>query len=198
MRVTVEYQNKDCWKWAYKAALATEGKIRSIDDVKEPSGRWKYKLTKALHSPIRLVTYWIQMMDVPYWVIGHLVRHHQGVEKFVSSQRSDRTGIPRDDLPQNNPVNTGFALNAQAMINISKKRLCRLASPETQAVWGYVIAELGQIDPIVAHFCRAECVVCGTCNEMKPCGYYKTEKFAKEREYYLDPKNFEFLDTTKE
>lgn len=64
----------------------------------------------------------------------HFVRHHEGCEKFIHSQREDRRnlGIPRDELPQGSFNDMDMVANAQALINISRKRLCSCASPETR------------------------------------------------------------------
>jgi hypothetical protein len=49
--------------------------------------------------------------------------------------------------------------NAQAFINISRKRLCKgCASPETRQAWEIVIKALSEIDPILAEKCVPECI----------------------------------------
>ena len=42
--------------------------------------------------------------------------------------------------------------NAQAFINISRKRLCRCASPETRQAWEIVNC-LKEVDPTLAEKC---------------------------------------------
>jgi thymidylate synthase ThyX len=63
-----------------------------------------------------------------------LVRHHEGCEKFVHSQREDKRvlGVPRDELPQGTLNDMDMTCNAQAFMNISRKRLCSRASKETR------------------------------------------------------------------
>ena len=112
------------------------------------------------------------------------VRHHIGVEKFVSTQRTDRTGIDRNKLPQDAPVRLQMNCNAQAMINISRKRLCNCASKETREIWKEVSNTLAQIDKPLADCCVPECVYRGHCPEFKGCGYDKTEAFRKEVKKY--------------
>ena len=73
------------------------------------------------------------------WISTHFVRHNKGIDHWVSTQRSDRTGVPRDKKPQDALVNHECEANAQAMINISRKRLCNQAAIETRAAWREVI-----------------------------------------------------------
>lgn len=112
------------------------------------------------------------------------VRHHVGVEKWVSTQRSDRTGVNRDELPQGQLVTMEMEANAQALINMSRKRLCNQASPETREVMREMKNEVAKQDNIMASVMVRECVYRGFCPEMWPCGYDKTEQFKKELEEY--------------
>lgn len=109
----------------------------------------------------------------------HLIRHHIGIEKFVSTQRPDRTDatINRDSLSQGELVNVNLVLNAQAWINISRKRLCFCASKETREVWSLALDELEKIDPELRVVCVKECLYRGFCPETKPCGYTNTATF---------------------
>lgn len=117
----------------------------------------------------------------------HLVRHYVGINHFVSTQRSDRTKIKRDNLPQNNVVSYSIRLNAQSIINISRKRLCEKASVETRIAWLNSLLKLKEIDPILYSICQRECIYRGGhCREMKCCGYIKTENFREELNKYLN------------
>ena len=151
---------------------------------KEISESYMYKMYKCEHSPIRLREFKIVIENCPTWVATHFVRHHIGVEKFVSTQRTDRTGIDRNKLPQDAPVRLQMNCNAQAMIYISRKRLCNCASKETREIWKEVINTLAQIDKPLADCCVPECVYRGHCPEFKGCGYDKTEAFRKEVKKY--------------
>lgn len=157
------------WREAANVARATVGKP-PMD--KEPSDEMKHSLLDSEHSPIRVVTYRVTMYNIPYWVSVHLVRHKFGVEHFVSTQRADRTGVPREKLPQDNPVTHTMVLNAQAMLSISRRRLCSCASPETRKAWRDVVSALSKIDPWVASMCVPMCEYRGfVCHEhMCPCG----------------------------
>jgi hypothetical protein len=87
------------WIRVVNAARRTVGK-KPIDH--EPSEAFKKKILLAEHSPIRLLEYDFTWEDIKQWVTVHLVRHHEGCEKFVHSQREDRRAldVPRDELPQ--------------------------------------------------------------------------------------------------
>lgn len=157
----------DRWQEVKNAAMNTIGKSNG----KYPDWKWKRKILKAEHSPIRLLEMTIRIYDLPYWVSVHLVRHKIGIEHWVSTQRTDRTGICRDELPQGALVDHTIRLNAQALIAISRKRLCRQASPETRKAWEAVIAAVETVEPELAELCVPECVYRGHCTEMKSCGF---------------------------
>ena len=177
------------WKRVLNAARRTIGK-QPLD--KEPSNSWKAKILLAEHSPIRLLEYDWTWGDIMQWVTTHLVRHHEGVEKFVHSQRGDRRAIfeeygveSRNDLPQGALNDMDMSANAQALINISRKRLCSCASKETRDAWKQVKAEIGKVDPILASKMVPECLYRGFCPEwMNSCGYSKTKKFEEDLKEY--------------
>ena len=166
---SVEAEQLVGWREAMNFARATVGKPPL---EKEPSEKMVLSLLDGEHSPIRVVTYRITMRDIPYWVSVHLVRHKVGVEHFVSTQRTDRTGTPREKLPQDNPVTHTMVLNAQAILNISHRRLCACASKETREVWRKVVSAVKMIDPLLASLCRPMCEYRGgKCHEhLAPCG----------------------------
>lgn len=83
------------------------------------------------------------------------------------------------------PTSLAGLFNAEAIINMSHKRLCNKASKETRDIWIKVLAKLVEVDPDLYLFCQRPCVACGLCREPKPCGYMKTENYKKERENYL-------------
>ena len=167
------------WKRALNAARRTIGK-EPLD--KEPSPSWKAKMLLAEHSPIRLVEYDFGWKKIRQWVTAHLVRHHEGCEKFVHSQRGDRRELPcdRDHIFQGAKNDMDMTANVQSMMNISRKRLCRCASKETREAWSQVIDEVNKIDSVLAHKCVPECVYRGFCPEfMNSCGYWKTDEYKK-------------------
>jgi hypothetical protein len=99
---------------------------------KEPTTEFKKNLLIAEHSPIRLIHINWTWDKIKHWITVHYVRHHVGVEPFVGTQRDDRTGIPRDGLPQSEPTNMSMEANPQSLINMAKVRLCYMAHKETR------------------------------------------------------------------
>jgi hypothetical protein len=178
------------WKRALNAARKTIGKNPLSH---EPSGAWESKMILAEHSPIRLVEYDWSWSEIKTWVTAHLVRHHEGCEKFVHSQRTDRRDMPegvetRDDLPQGSLNEMDMTANVQAIINISRKRLCSCASQETREAWGQVIEGIEKVDPILASKCVPECLYRGFCPEfMGSCGYSGSTSFKKRLVEYRRP-----------
>lgn len=154
------------WDVVKEAALATENK-RPKEPF--PSEEWKAKMLLAEHSPIRALQFFIRMEDIPYYVAMHLVRHKHGVEWFCATSREDRTGVPREERRQTDLVNLSCIINAQALIAISRKRLCNKADKTTQAVWVEVKKVMKGVDAIVADAMLPECAYRGKCTELKPC-----------------------------
>jgi thymidylate synthase ThyX len=83
--------------------------------------------------------------------------------------------------------------NAQALINISRKRLCTCASKETREVWQAVKDAIAEVDPIMARRMCRECVYRGFCPEMKPCGFVDTNKHMEEMVEYFKGKQNETI-----
>lgn len=177
------------WKRALNAARRTIGKD-PLD--KEPSDSWKAKMLLAEHSPIRLVEYEWTWSNIKQWVTTHIVRHHEGCEKMVHSQRGDRRPIleeygveTRDQLPQGAENDMDMTANAQALINISRKRLCNCASKETREAWKQVQESIRKVDPIMADKMVPECIYRGFCPEfINPCGYSKTIQYQEALKKY--------------
>lgn len=172
---------KGTWREVADAARTTIG----LDAGQgEPSSSWKRRMLLAEHSPIRLLTIKWKWANLPWWVQTHFTRHHVGVEWFVKTSRSDRTGINRDTLTQDSPVDVEGAANAQAIINISRKRLCNQASKETQRAWQAFLETLEDIEPELFAVCVPECIYRGHCYEYKSCGYHLTPAFAERLQEY--------------
>ena len=189
MSKVIRMEKVTLWKRALNAARRTIGK-NPLD--KEPSNSWKAKMLLAEHSPIRLIEYEWTWSDIMQWVTTHLVRHHEGCEKFVHSQRGDRRAIldeynvsSRNELPQGATNDMDMTANAQALISISRKRLCSCASKETREAWKQVQDAIREVDPVMADKMVPECIYRGFCPEfMNPCGYANTEKYQQDLKRY--------------
>lgn len=146
---------------------------------KEPSSEWKKKLLIAQHSPIRKGTVEFRWDEIPYAISTHFARHHEGIEKFISTSREDRTGIKRENRSQMEMVSMDVIANIQAIINISEKRLCNCADSTTIKYWKSFLSELEKIEPEVFWACVPSCVRCGGCIEtFGGCRFY--EDFSKD------------------
>ena len=185
----VELKNiKGTWEEVANRARTT---VHKEELGKEPSVSFKRKILRAEHSPIRSLTFNFKITGVKSWVATHLVRHHVGVEKWVRTQRTDRTGVNRDLLPQGEEIEMEIEANTQALINMSRKRLCSQASPETRQVMEAMKEEVKKQDPFVAEVMVKECIYRGYCPEMWSCNYDKTPQFQKELEVYRHPEGRE-------
>lgn len=180
------------WDLVLDMARLTVNKDRVF---KIPSDTFKKSILLAEHSPIRSLQYVIEIKNIPSWVSQHIARHDAfayhsvrescGDVHFVGTARTDRTGINRDDLPQDTPVNHTIYCNANDLINISTKRLCGCASKETRKVWQAVKDAIEQIDKPMADVMIPSCIYRGFCPEGKNCcGYVHTKAFEKRLEEY--------------
>jgi hypothetical protein len=132
----------------------------------------KQSLTSAYageHSTIRTQLFWIEMVDIPTFVSVHLVRHKIGVEHFVGSNREDLGGNSEAD--RHTPVTHCMLINAAALLELGRARLCKKASKQTQEVVQGIRLELLEVDPALSKAMVPRCVYRnGICGEAMPCG----------------------------
>jgi len=110
------------WRDVADAARTT---IRMGAGTKEPTSAWKRRILLAEHSPIRKLLVSWKWGNLPYWVSVHFVRHKYGIEHFVSTQRTDRTGEDRTVKQQDAPVEHECFANAAELMFISRRRVAR-------------------------------------------------------------------------
>ncbi len=163
MRVTVELMTDPLY--VERACAVTKGRTpRARLDV----ALWR-RVLQDEHSPIRNVWLWVEIEDLPSYASTHIVRHYVGVTHFVKSQRGD---VARALRPQGTPVKHALQINAQAMIDVSKVRLCGRADTITRAAWTLVHEEvLAHTDRhvrILGEFMKPKCEHTGKC--ARPCG----------------------------
>ena len=162
----IKHPTDEDWLFCKQCALNTIGKITAT----LPTNEWKEKILRAEHSPIR--TLWFAFkIEMPYWISVHFVRHKQGVEHFVQSQRDDRTNnhIPRAEKPQGEMVTHIMYINAQELMYMARRRLCNQAAFETKSVMGMIVEEVLKTNPEFRDFLVPMCRYTGHCNEFKPC-----------------------------
>ena len=168
------------------------------------------KLYKYGHSPIRTQLFWVELKNIPLFVASQLVRSHVGVQFFQISKRIDRGGedfkevcidiannidnpdsiIKISELPAKfdryAPTDLAFIINAEALINMSHKRLCNKASIETREIVGAIKEKIKTIDPELYKHLVPMCIYRGgICSEPNSCGLNKSEIFKKMLENYL-------------
>lgn len=164
----------DSWQLVKDAAMNTIGKKSG----KYPDNDWKIRLLMSEHSPIRLQKYVWMWEDILSWVSVHFTRHKIGIEHWVKTQRTDRTDIDRNKLPQDTKVNHTCEADAQANINISRRRMCTSASKETRDYWKEYWNKIAEVDKPMAYTMVPECIYRGGCPEYpKSCGLW--ESFCK-------------------
>lgn len=181
--IMIDYTKyEDNWTEVKRAARTT---VSKNGEGAYPNEKWKKAILLAEHSPIRRIRFSWRWHQLKSWISVHFVRHKIGIEHWVSTRRDDRTGVPRDEVPQCAPVNHEAEADAQALINISRKRLCKgQPHKETREAWAEVKTEVAKADPVLASVMVPECVYRGFCPEFKCCGYVDTEAYQKELAEY--------------
>ena len=160
---------KGDWEEVVNDCRATVGKEEL---GKEPSEKFKKSILISEHSPIRDLTIKWRWSNIKSWVATHWVRHKW--ECFVKSQRSDRTGIPRDKLPQDTPVTFTGEANIQHLIDTARKRLCFTASPETREyIEDLKVTIHDRVDENIANVLVPNCIYRCGCPEPNGCRFFK-------------------------
>lgn len=140
---------------------------------KEPTIDFKRKILISEHSPIRLIEIKWRWEGIKSWISIHFARHWLGWDKWISTQRNDRTGVDRDKSPQDTPVNYDGKGNAQALINVARFRLCNSAHPETRAYMEDLKESIHEFEPELSDVMQRNCIYRGGCPEFNPCPYWK-------------------------
>ena len=167
----LRHPTEEDWMWCKICTLNTISKTTTT----LPSNEWKVKLLKSEHSPLRELWFGIKM-TIPYYVSVHFVRHHIGVNHYVSTQRDDRVfrdeEISRADLPQGQMVTHIMSVNAQELMFMARKRLCKQAEELTRKVMKAIVNEVHTTNPEFkeANVLVPNCVYRnGKCDEFFPC-----------------------------
>lgn len=169
MRVElIQYPTDEDWMECKRRALVTVGK----SPVNPPDLSWRSRMLLARHSPIRYLrfSFWL---EIPYYVSVHLCRHVHA-QPYVRSQRNDRqSNYDRNSARQDAPVQMIWDLNAEELITVMEKRLCKLADPQTravaQAMRDLVVKACPELDGLLEPACEGRL---GVCFDMYPCGKY--------------------------
>lgn len=132
------------------------------------------------HSPSRTQLFWIKLIEIPTFASVHFVRHAAvGQQHFVMSNRPDRGGAGDTEVNRLSPVNHRMLLNAQHLIDMSRRRLCYKASDTTRLLMkGIKQMLLDGVDPDLARYMVPNCVYRGGyCCEPRPCGNYRVQVY---------------------
>lgn len=135
------------------------------------------KIYGCEHSPLRTQIFWVEMLGIPTFASTHFVRHKFGVEHFVSTNREDRGGD--EEANRWTLVNHGMHINAQALINMARKRLCYKAHHEVRKIMEEIVNNMYMIDADLADRMVPECEYRNGCHELRPCGYFESLKKAE-------------------
>lgn len=153
------------WMEVKRRALVTVGK----KPVTAPAEEWKRAILTARHSPIRYLMFSFYI-ECPSWVSVHLCRHVHA-QSYVKSQRNDRQNeYDRNAARQDSPVCMIYDVNAEELMVIANKRLCRQASEETREIvrmmCDAVLEKYPEFDGLLEPQCARNG---GKCYEMYPC-----------------------------
>ena len=162
----IEYPGEADWLAVKQRALVTVG----LDANTAPDEAWKRKILAARHSPIRRLHFAFLLQNVPSWVSVHLCRHVHA-QPYVRSQRNDRqNAYDRNKAPQDAPVTMIWDINAEELMVIANKRLCKQASEETRWVVRMMCRTVLDKCPEFKGLLVPMCVYHGgVCHEMNPC-----------------------------
>ena len=167
MKKTEILKIKGDWEEVVNDCRATVGKSEL---GKEPTKAFRRSILISEHSPIRDISIKWRWANMPHWVTVHWVRHKW--EKFVQTQRTDRTGISRDKLPQDEPQTFTGEANTQHLIDTMRKRLCYMASPETRHYAEDLKKELRNYQPEISDVLVPNCVYRCGCPEPNGCKWF--------------------------
>ena len=162
----IKYPTQADWEYCKTCTLNTVGKRLVNTNI---ASEWKKKILASEHSPIRELWFGFRL-EIPYWVSVHFTRHHEGVNHYVQTQRTDRTGVDRNEMPQGALVSHIITINAQALMNVAHKRLCKQASKETrevmQAMCELAVSVCPELEGLLVSNCKYRN---GRCTEFFPC-----------------------------
>lgn len=166
MKITMlEYPTEKDWMEVKRRALVTIGK----SPVTPPDDKWKRQILEARHSPIRYLRFSFMIESIPYWQSVHLCRHVHA-QPYVRSQRNDRqSDYDRNAARQDAPVSMIWDMNAEELITVIQKRLCRQAAEETQEVAEEIRRLVLEQFPEFKSVLVKPCEFNGVCHEMHPC-----------------------------
>lgn len=138
---------------------------------REPSTAFKRSILISEHDPIRDIEIKFRWRNIPYWVAMHWKTHIW--RSRTNTQRNDRQGnYDRRKAPQDAPVDFIGDANAQHQIDTWRKRLCRMAAPETREYAEDYKRELRPVEAEISDVLVPNCIYRCGCPEANGCGWY--------------------------
>lgn len=159
----LEYPTSVDWLEVKRRCMVTVGKTKFAP----PDGQWMKAILNARHSPIRYL--WFSFyIECQYYVSQHLARHVHA-QPYIKSQRNDRQSeYDRRKAPQDAPVMMILDMNAESLMTVCNKRLCKQASEETREIVeqmrDLVLERCPEFDGLLVPMCEY-----AGCHEMHPC-----------------------------
>lgn len=145
--------------------------VKKSHITKEPSTEFKKKILISEHSPIRAMSVKFTWQNIKYWVAMHWKTHHW--ESRVDSQRNDRQSrYDREKAPQDALIDFYGDPNIQHTIDTWRKRLCRMASPETRGYAEDFKRALHEVEPEWSDVLVPNCVYRCGCPEPNGCKWF--------------------------
>jgi thymidylate synthase ThyX len=169
--VLKKFTDEDLMRWACSMIIDSESNM-SLE-----------RIYRNEHSPILTQLFQISMYGIPTFVSTHFVRHNIGIiGHYCKTQRDDRIGETEGDSPDRwTPTNHGMLCNAQALINIARKRLCYKSHWATIEVMREIKRQVRYVDPLLYPKLVPECIYRGgVCHEDRMCGRRKQIKHWRE------------------
>ena len=167
MKKTEIIKIKGDWQEVVNDCRTTVGKEEL---GKDPSEKFKREILISEHSPIRSMSVKWMWQNIPSWVATHFSRHKW--ECFIKTQRTDRTGTNRNELRQDAPVIMSGEANSQHLIDMARKRLCYMASPETREYMEDLKVAISEEEPEIASVLVPNCVYRCGCPEPNGCKWF--------------------------
>ncbi len=128
------------------------------------------------HSPIRDLSVRWKWIGIKSWLATEFSRHKY--EKYITTQRDDRTPVDRNKSPQDTPVDFTGDANSQHLIDMMRKRLCvGCAHPEAVKKATELKRDIYDVFPELSDVLQKNCVYRCGCPEMGNCKWF--ENFVK-------------------
>jgi hypothetical protein len=171
MKTNIFTTKEELDKMWIRAKNACRTTVNKKHTENEPSDEFKVSLLLSEHSPIRLIRLGWVWENMKSWIATHWCRHVH-MEKFISTQRTDRTGINRDNEPQSALVTFEGDTTAQNLIDSHRKRLCYQSSDETREYAEDFKAKINEIDESLAFVLVPNCIYRCGCPEFEQCKFF--------------------------